>query len=200
MSFCVAAFEASDTAKPSFTRAAACFRFAGVIRLSAPISSFGPQRPQFESSFCQRSNSAWVTRGCDAAPDAGAPCERTTMPPIRRLIASPAQETINVFMSEPHLSAHLDAAWKSSRKNRVQQEKRRLPEIRRRVGVVRMVGHVEDVGGELERFRSSQCEPIAYAKIEFLEPGTARPSVIAVGLDRHRARSNAAVSPGWQRI
>src|SRR5262245_12090169 len=143
MSFCVAAFEASDTEKPSFTRAAACFRLAGVIRLSAPISSFGPHRPQFESSFCQRSNSAWVTSGWG---DDAAPCERTTMPPIRRLMAIPAQATGSVFISEPHLSAQLDAAWKASRKNRVQQEKRRLSEIRRRVGVVGVIDDVEDVG------------------------------------------------------
>ena len=56
--FSVSAFDASDTATPSFTSAAACARFAGVTRLSVPSSSSLPQRPQLESSVCQRSYSA----------------------------------------------------------------------------------------------------------------------------------------------
>ena len=57
----VSASAESDTDTPSFTSAAACLRFAGVIRLSAPISSSLPQRPQFERSFFQRAYSASVT-------------------------------------------------------------------------------------------------------------------------------------------
>ena len=55
----------------SLTSAAACRRFAGVIRFSAPISSSLPQRPQFDSSVFRRSNCARLTdwarpssRGC----------------------------------------------------------------------------------------------------------------------------------------
>ncbi len=62
-SFCVAAFDASDTVSPSLTSAAAARRFAAVTRFSAPISSSFPQRPQLEISFCQRSYSAWVMTG-----------------------------------------------------------------------------------------------------------------------------------------
>jgi len=54
----VAASDARDTVTPSFTSAAACFRFAGVIRLRVPSSSSFPHRPQFESSVCHRSYSA----------------------------------------------------------------------------------------------------------------------------------------------
>ncbi|MBT6498053.1 MAG: hypothetical protein HOL01_26365 [Planctomycetaceae bacterium] len=42
-------FLASETATPSFTNAAACFRFSGVIRFNVPSSSFFPQRSQLES-------------------------------------------------------------------------------------------------------------------------------------------------------
>src|SRR5262245_1762797 len=63
--FWVSAFEASETVTPSFTSAAACARLAGVTRLSVPSSSSLPQRPQLESSVCQRSYSAFVTRGRD---------------------------------------------------------------------------------------------------------------------------------------
>ena len=38
---------------PSFTRLAACFRFAGVIRFTAPDSSCFPHRPQLESFIKQ---------------------------------------------------------------------------------------------------------------------------------------------------
>src|SRR6185436_11994440 len=77
ISFFVAAFEARDTDTPSLTSAAACLRFAGVIRLRAPISSSFPQRPQFDRSVCQRSNSACVTSGRGVDPWDEAFCERT---------------------------------------------------------------------------------------------------------------------------
>src|SRR5262245_48030592 len=64
----VLSFDARETEMPSFTRAAACLRFADVIRLSVPISSSFPQRPQFESSVCHRSYSALVTNGCVFVP------------------------------------------------------------------------------------------------------------------------------------
>src|SRR5215469_5893713 len=50
-----------DTETPSFTRAAACFLLAGVIRFRVPIWSSLPQRPQFDSSFFQRSYSSGLT-------------------------------------------------------------------------------------------------------------------------------------------
>ena len=46
---------------PSFTRAAACFRLAGVMRLIAPSWSSLPQRPQLEISVIHRSRSSSVT-------------------------------------------------------------------------------------------------------------------------------------------
>src|SRR5678816_2798393 len=66
------AFEASDTVTPSLTKAAAALRLPGVIRLSVPISSSFPHRPQFESSARQRSYSAWVTSVPGATRAAGA--------------------------------------------------------------------------------------------------------------------------------
>src|SRR5512145_493666 len=77
--FSVSAFEASDTATPSFTSAAACARFAGVIRLSVPSSSSLPQRPQLESSVCHRSYSTLVTSGRDEAGE-GPACDTRTTP------------------------------------------------------------------------------------------------------------------------
>src|SRR5262245_40684613 len=49
--------------RPSLTRAAACLRLAGVIRFDAPISSSGPQRPQFDTSFIASRNSASLVMG-----------------------------------------------------------------------------------------------------------------------------------------
>src|SRR5688572_20004024 len=78
--FSVSAFDASDTATPSFTSAAACALFAGVTRLSVPSSSSLPQRPQLESSVCHRSYSALVTRGRDNGAPGGPVCDmRTTL-------------------------------------------------------------------------------------------------------------------------
>src|SRR5215831_10675769 len=64
--FSVLSSDDNETEIPSFTNAAACLRLAGVIRLSVPSSSSFPHRPQLESSFCQRSYSAFVTSGCVA--------------------------------------------------------------------------------------------------------------------------------------
>jgi hypothetical protein len=65
-------FVDKDTGTPSFTRANAALRLAGVIRLSVPISSSFPQRPQFDNSVCQRSNCASLTSGRDGDPCAAA--------------------------------------------------------------------------------------------------------------------------------
>src|SRR4030095_16853575 len=64
-SFSKNVFVDSDTGTPSFTRANAARRLAGVIRLSVPSSSSFPQRPQFDTSFSQPSYCVWLTRGRD---------------------------------------------------------------------------------------------------------------------------------------
>src|SRR5262245_33845884 len=101
--FWVAALEASETVTPSLTSATAARRLAGVIRLRAPISSSLPQRPQFESSFCQRSYSAAAMTGRDVSglkeePWADSPIERAeadsatvTAPTIFFSISRPLQ-------------------------------------------------------------------------------------------------------------
>src|SRR5258705_2241303 len=89
MAFSKNVFVDKDTGTPSFTRANAALRLAGVIRLSVPISSSFPQRPQFDNCVCQASYCASLTRGrrgdpCDAAaPTKGeeAPRGRTTSQP-----------------------------------------------------------------------------------------------------------------------
>src|ERR1043165_9009081 len=68
MAFSIAVFVDKDTGTPSFTRANAAFRLAGVIRLSVPISSSLPQRPQLDNSFCQAANCASLTGGRDDVP------------------------------------------------------------------------------------------------------------------------------------
>src|SRR5437879_5073997 len=60
--FSVSALLESDTAYPSFTRAAALFRLAGVMRLAVPNWSSLPQRPQLDKSCIQRSRVAGSTR------------------------------------------------------------------------------------------------------------------------------------------
>src|SRR5262245_45716516 len=84
MAFSVYAFADRDTGTPSFTRASAALRLAGVIRLSVPSSSAFPQRPQLDNSVCQASYCASLTRGrvddrCEAASPANAamPTEQT---------------------------------------------------------------------------------------------------------------------------
>src|SRR4026208_509574 len=59
--FSTSVSRASDTDTPSRTSAAACLRLAGVMRLSAPISSCVPQRPQLESSFIHPSMTVLVS-------------------------------------------------------------------------------------------------------------------------------------------
>ena len=62
---------AIDTETPSRTNAAAALLFAGVTRFSVPSSSSSPQRPQFEISCIQASNSAretWVSPAASAFP------------------------------------------------------------------------------------------------------------------------------------
>src|SRR5579863_10339851 len=61
-----------ETETPSLTSAAACLRLAGVIRLTAPIWSSLPQRPQFESSVIHWSTMAAVTVWLDCAGVEGA--------------------------------------------------------------------------------------------------------------------------------
>src|SRR5438552_19066927 len=51
---------AHEITRPSRTRLAAWIRFAGVIRLSVPRSSSGPQRPQLLSEWYQARISASV--------------------------------------------------------------------------------------------------------------------------------------------
>src|SRR5882757_5609435 len=81
----VSASLASDTENPSFTRAAASFRFAGVIRLRAPIWSSLPQRPQLERSFFQPSYSAAVTTCVGAVWDDNVPAASPTINNTDRL-------------------------------------------------------------------------------------------------------------------
>jgi hypothetical protein len=63
----VSASPASDTEKPSLTRAAACLRLAGVIKFIVPISSSLPQRPQLLRSFFHCSNCSALTLWLAAA-------------------------------------------------------------------------------------------------------------------------------------
>src|SRR5579863_6253611 len=94
------ASRARETVKPSLASASACLRLAGVIRFRVPNSSSLPQRPQFESSVCQRAYSACVTRGCGVACCA---CARppgnasvATMTPVRTRVELP---TISVLIT-----------------------------------------------------------------------------------------------------
>src|SRR4030095_14671439 len=97
--FCVSAFDASDTATPSFTRAAACARFAGVTRLSVPSSSSLPQRPQLDSSVCQRSYSDFVTRGRDDDCPDGSVCDMRPTPQTTT-ISEPARASFRITPPE----------------------------------------------------------------------------------------------------
>src|SRR5256885_5419998 len=98
ISFFVAAFDARDTETPSRTNAAAALRFAGVMRLRAPISSSFPHRPQFDSSVCQRSNSACVTRGRGPADGDDGFCERAATPVSVAPRMTAHEPIINAFM------------------------------------------------------------------------------------------------------
>src|ERR1700761_1082377 len=56
----VSALRAMEKETPSLTVPIAALRLAGVIKLTAPIWSSAPQRPQLESCFCRRTKSAGV--------------------------------------------------------------------------------------------------------------------------------------------
>src|SRR5260370_1407991 len=75
------ASRARDTENPSLASASARLRLAGVTRFNVPSSSSVLQRPQLESSVCQRKYSAGVTRGWGEA------CCARTLPPGRASIA-----------------------------------------------------------------------------------------------------------------
>src|SRR5437763_14070707 len=79
----VSVLRARDTGIPSFTSDAACLRLAGVIRLTAPIWSCLPQRPQLDSSVIQVSTWAAVTAwpACASRFTAIAEQSRTTAVP-----------------------------------------------------------------------------------------------------------------------
>src|SRR5262245_14831324 len=81
---------ARETDTPSLTSAAACLRFAGVIRFAAPIWSSLPQRPQLDSSLDQRAMSSLVAlSGSCARADAARPINvtnSTTTDPTLRCI------------------------------------------------------------------------------------------------------------------
>src|SRR5262249_55252254 len=82
----------------SLTSAAACFRFAGVIKLRAPSWSSLPHRPQFDSSFFQRSTSALVTGLGEALAWALAAEERETAVPAAATSASPRMLAATVLI------------------------------------------------------------------------------------------------------
>src|SRR6202158_752105 len=102
--FSVTVISERDTANPSFTSAAACLRFAGVMRLRVPISSFGPQRPQFESSVTQRAYCSFVTRGWDASREP-MPCDHAPAALIAPMTSRVPVPTISLLMIRP-LSMH----------------------------------------------------------------------------------------------
>src|SRR6266568_8926600 len=99
--FSVDVFVDSDTGTPSFTSANAALRLAGVIRLSVPSSSSFPQRPQFDSSVCQASNCASLTRGRDDDPwEAAAPTSAAAKPREQTRIET-ALENASALMMSP---------------------------------------------------------------------------------------------------
>src|SRR2546423_542369 len=101
MAFSIAVFVDNDTGTPSFTRANAALRLAGVIRLSVPTSSSFPQRPQFDNSVCQRSYCASLTRGRDGDPwDAASPTSATLALREQTRIET-ALENVSTLMMSP---------------------------------------------------------------------------------------------------
>ena len=88
----------SDTEMPLRTSPAACRSFAGVIRLSAPISSSSPHRFQLESSLNIRSNWAAVVGARSGAPS----CVSATvnwLAPMNRMtaIAGPTASNLRLM-------------------------------------------------------------------------------------------------------
>src|SRR5215510_11037819 len=67
----VAASRPSEMCVPLLASASACWRFSGVMRLSAPRSSALPHRPQFDSSF---HSCSYRARGIGGWGAAGASC------------------------------------------------------------------------------------------------------------------------------
>src|SRR6266850_5333276 len=80
MAFSKNVFVDSETGTPSFTKANAALRLAGVIRLSVPSSSSFPQRPQFDNCVCQAWYCASLTRRRDGVPwEAASPTNEAVM-------------------------------------------------------------------------------------------------------------------------
>src|SRR5262252_7310042 len=94
-------FVDKDTGTPSFTSANAAWRLAGVIRLSVPSSSSFPQRPQFDSSVCQASNCASLTRGRDGDPWEAALPTSAAAAPREQTRTETALENANALMMPP---------------------------------------------------------------------------------------------------
>src|SRR4026209_2202260 len=82
--FAVKPFVDSETGTPSFTSAIAARRVAGVTRLSVPIWSSLPQRPQLDNSVCQALYCASLTRGRDADFCEAASLENTAAMPMEQ--------------------------------------------------------------------------------------------------------------------
>src|SRR5258705_7851357 len=81
MAFSKNVFVDSETGTPSFTKANAALRLAGVIRLSVPSSSSFPQRPQFDNCVCQAWYCASLTRGRGVDPwEAASPASAIVAP------------------------------------------------------------------------------------------------------------------------
>src|ERR1700744_5998691 len=59
----ISALRAMEKDTPSFTVCSAALRLSGGIRLTAPIWSFAPQRPQLEISFCSLRKACGVALG-----------------------------------------------------------------------------------------------------------------------------------------
>src|SRR5215472_2937592 len=102
MAFSIAVFVDNDTVTPSFTRASAALRLAGVMRLSVPISSSSPQRPQLDNSFCQASNCAWLTGGRDGGPwEAASPAVAAVIASEQTRIETALESVGTLIMSPP---------------------------------------------------------------------------------------------------
>src|SRR6266852_2802516 len=100
MAFSKNVFVDKDTGTPSFTKANAALRLAGVIRLSVPSSSSFPQRPQFDNSVCQRSYCVSLTRGRDDDPwEAASPTSAAVMPREQTRIETVLENASALMMS-----------------------------------------------------------------------------------------------------
>src|SRR5439155_1223593 len=97
MAFSVSGSLASETETPSLTSAAACFRFAGVMRFIVPISSSLPQRPQFDKSFFHCSYWAVVTLW-SVDPRV---CESMVLDPTATIAGSTQNATVSLLVIDP---------------------------------------------------------------------------------------------------